>query len=126
MRPFAWETPMWHEMFEHMETVYPKVDLIERDEEILVRAELPGVQKDDLEVSVSNDLLTIKAVQRKEEKEERGDFLRREISHGAFSRTLRLPAMVDTAKAKARFEGGVLELVMAKVEKARRQTIRVE
>lgn len=126
LRPFAWERPLWHELFEPMEASFPKVDMIDRDDEILVRAEIPGVAKKDLEVLVTDDTLTIKAARRREEKEEKGDFYRREISHGAFARTLMLPATVDGAAAKARFKDGVLELTLVKVEKAKRHSVPVE
>jgi len=126
MRPFGWEHPFWHERFEPMEAAFPKVDVIDRDDELLVRAEIPGVTKEDLEVSVTDDSVTIKATRRHEEKAEKGEFYRREISHGAFARTLMLPATVDGAKAKARFQDGVLELTLTKLEKAKRHTVRVE
>ena len=126
MRPFAWDRPQWHELFEPMEVAFPKVDLIDRDDEILVRAEIPGVTKEDLEVSVTDDSVTIKATRRHEEKAEKGEFYRREISHGALARTLMLPATVDGTKAKARFQDGVLELTLTKLAKAKRHTVRVE
>ena len=126
MRPFAWDRPLWHELFEPMEVAFPKVDLIDRDDEILVRAEIPGVTKEDLDVSVTDDSVTIKAARRHDEKQAKGEFYRREISHGAFARTMVLPATVDGAKAKARFEDGVLELTLAKREQAKRHNVRVE
>jgi HSP20 family protein len=104
----------------------PKVDVIDRDEEVVVRAEVPGVEKDDLEVSVSDNTVTIKGETKHEQKEEKGNYFRSEISRGSFTRTVTLPGVVDTDKAKASFKDGVLELTMPKGEKARRRTVKVD
>jgi HSP20 family protein len=103
----------------------PSVDVIDRDDEVLVRAAVPGYKKDDLEISVSGDMLTISGETRSEEKEEKGDYYRAEITRGAFSRTIALPAAVDDAKAKATMKEGVLELTLPKVEKSKRRTIAI-
>ena len=127
MRPFPeWERHVWPDLFAPMEMTFPHVDIIDRDDQILVRAEIPGVEKEDLDVSVSDDRVTIKAARTQQEKEETGDFYRREISHGTFSRSLVLPAEVDGAKAKASFNHGLLELTLPKVEKTRRHSIPID
>lgn len=104
----------------------PKVDVIDRDDEVVVRAEIPGVAKDDLDISVTDNTVTIKGETKRESKEEKGDYYRCEISRGTFARTLPLPANVDSDSAKAKFEDGVLELTIPKVEKAKRRTIKVD
>jgi HSP20 family protein len=104
----------------------PKIDVIDRDEEVVVRAEVPAVKKEDIEVSISGNMLTIKGETKHEEKEEKGDYYRSEISRGAFSRMVSLPAEVDESKARAALKDGVLELTLPKVEKARRRTIEVD
>jgi len=109
-----------------LEAKAPRVDVIERDAEVLVRAELPGVEKDKLDISLTDDTVTIKATTEHEEKEEKGDYFRCEISRGAFSRTLTLPAAVNTEKAKASFKDGLLELTLPKLEQAKRRNIKVE
>jgi HSP20 family protein len=119
MRPFAWERP-----FAEMPTV-PSVDVIDREDEVVVRAEVPGYKKEELEISVANSSLTIKGETKTEEKEEKGDYYRCEISHGAFSRTVALPAEVDDSKAKASVKDGVLELTLPKIEKSKRHTIAI-
>ena len=127
MRPFLdWERHAWPDLFAPMEMKLPRVDIIDRDDQILVRAEVPGVEKEDLDVSVSDDRVTIKAARTHEEKEEKGDFYRREISHGSFCRSVILPAEVDGTKAKAAFRQGVLELTLPKVEKTRRHSIPID
>jgi HSP20 family protein len=104
----------------------PKVDVVDRDEDVLVRAELPGVEKKDLEISTSDTSVTIKATTRHEEKEEKGDYYRCEITRGSFARTVSLPAQVQSDKAKANLKDGVLELTLPKVEKSKRRTIAVD
>jgi len=123
MRP--WRTE-WPEGLEFAELRMPKVDVIDRDEDILVRAELPGVEKKDLEISTTDTTVTIKAATRHEEKEEKGDFYRCEISRGSYARTLALPTTVESDKAKASLKDGVLELTLPKVEKSKRRTVTVE
>jgi HSP20 family protein len=126
MRPFRMEWPSWGELAAPLEARMPKVDVIDRDDEVLVRAEIPGVAKDDLDISVTDNTVTIKGETKRETKEEKGDYYRCEISHGTFARTLTLPANVDSDNAKAKFEDGVLELTIPKVEKAKRRTIKVD
>jgi HSP20 family protein len=122
MRPWSLEWPAWPEL---RELRMPKVDVIDRDEDVLVRAELPGVEKKDLEISTSDTSVTLKATTRHEEKEEKGDYYRCEITRGAFSRTVALPAQVESDKAKASLKDGVLELTLPKVEKSKRRTVTV-
>jgi len=104
----------------------PKVDVVDRESEVVVKAEVPGVDKKDLDVSVSDDTLTIKGETSHEEKEEEGDYYRSEISRGAFSRTVALPASVDGSRAKVNFKDGILEVTLPKLTKTRRHTIKVD
>lgn len=124
LRPPHWDWPMWSRRAP-FEGRWPRVDVLDRDEDIVVHAELPGVHKDDLEVSMTNDSLTIKGSAKREETEEKETYYRRELSRGTFSRTIGLPTSVDGTRAKATFKDGVLELVLPKLEKAKRQTIKV-
>jgi HSP20 family protein len=120
-RPSQWELPE----LPFGETS-PRVDVIDRENEVLVRVELPGVEKKDIDVSLGDDTVTIRATAHKEAREERGDYFRREISKGEFSRTIALPCDVDPAKAQAKFENGVLQLTLAKPERARRKQISID
>ncbi len=126
MRPFRWEWPSIGELAKPFEGKMPKVDVIERDDEVVVKAELPGVDKKDLDVSVTENSVTIKGTTRHEEKEEKGDYYRCEISRGAYARTVPLPSYVDADKAKASFKDGVLELKLPKVEKSKRRSIEIK
>lgn len=124
LRPFDWR---WPELtgFHRLEERLPRVDMIDREEEVVVRAEIPGVHKDELDVSLSDEYLTIKS-ETHEEKDEKGEFFRSEIRHGSFTRTVRLPDAVEGEKAKARFEDGLLEITIPKAERAKRHNIEID
>jgi len=115
MRPFRWDLPR----LRSAEARLPKVDVIDRDSEIHVRAELPGVEKKDIDVSLTDRTVTIKASTRTEKKEEKGDYYRQEISTGQVSRTVTLPAEVDGEKATAEFKDGLLEVTIPKTAAAK-------
>jgi HSP20 family protein len=125
MRPwsFRWPGRLLTAPFEGR---IPSVDVIDRDEEVLVRAELPGVDKKDLDVSMSDSEITIKGSTAREEKEEKGEYYRHEISRGSFRRTVSLPAAIDAEKAKAQFKDGILEIRLPKRERAKRQRLSIE
>ncbi|MGH8508996.1 MAG: Hsp20/alpha crystallin family protein [Gammaproteobacteria bacterium] len=125
LSPFERFFPSFPELRAPFEGRMPKVDVIDREAEIVIRGELPGVAKDDLEVSMTDDAVTIRASTRHEEKEEKGEYRRRELSRGEFQRVVALPAAVKGAEAKANFKDGILELVLPKLEPAKRRTIKV-
>jgi len=125
MRPWRFEWPSFPELT-LPEMKLPKVDVVDRETEVVIKAEIPGVEKKDLDISVGEDTVTIKGSTRHEEKEEKGDYYRREISSGAFLRTVALPAIVDGSKAKASFKDGMLELTLPKTEKAKRHSVKVD
>ena len=92
----------------------PSIDEVESDKEIVVRAELPGVDEKDLSVTLQGNLLTIKG-EKKSEKEEKGkNFHRSESYYGSFQRTLPLTVSVDAEKIKAGYKKGVLEVHLPK------------
>jgi HSP20 family protein len=126
LHPFRWEWPLRTEPMTLFEGKMPKVDVIEREAEIIVRAELPGVEKEGVDVTVTDHTLILRAETKHEEKEEEGKYFRQEMSHGEFQRTLQLPDAVDEEKAKATFRNGVLEITLPKLEKTLRTKIRVE
>ncbi len=126
MHPFRWEMPSLAELGAPFDLKNPGVDIIERDNEVVVKAEVPGVKKEDLDVSVTENSVTIKGCTSHEEKEDKGDYYRSEIRSGSFSRTVALPANVDGDKAKATFQDGILELTIPKVEKSKRKTVTID
>ncbi|HKJ75854.1 MAG TPA: Hsp20/alpha crystallin family protein [Gammaproteobacteria bacterium] len=127
MRPWrgGWG-PRWSELAAPFEGGWPKVDVVEKDDQVVVRAEVPGVKKEDLDVSITDNTVTIRGSTQEETKEEEGDYYRREISRGSFSRTVTLPGGVNGDKAKASFNDGMLELTLPKEERSKRRKIKVE
>lgn len=104
----------------------PLVDLYETKDNLVVKAELPGVKPEEVEVSIVGDTLTLKG-ERKEEKEAREEgYYHRELTYGAFHRSLTLPQTVDPGKVKATFKNGILEIVLPKKEEAKPKAIKVE
>jgi HSP20 family protein len=126
LRPFRWEWPTLTEAAAPFGGKLPKVDVIDREKEVLVRAEVPGVEKDKLEISVSEASITIKGTAHHEAKEETGEYYRCETTHGEFARTVGLPAEVDSEHTKATYKDGVLEITLPKVKKAHRHTVKIE
>ncbi len=116
----TWTPTIWHERTRPI-----PVDLYETEDAVVARAALPGVDPEDVEISVNDDLLTIKGETKHKEKEEREHFLRRELSYGAFGRSLPLPASVDAEKATAEYEGGVLTITLPTVLGSRTKTINI-
>jgi len=103
----------------------PKIDVKESDKDITISAELPGIDDKEIDVSLSRDALTIKG-EKKEEKEEKGkDFYRMERSFGSFSRTIPLPAEIDTGKVKAEFKKGLLTVTLPKTAQAAEKTKKI-
>lgn len=125
LRPFREMWPEWARFEEGLEFRTPRVDVINRDEEVLVRAELPGVKREDLTVELTGDVLTIRGEQHHEERKEEGDVVRAEIARGAFSRTMTMPGGLDGEHVKAEFKDGVLEVHLPKLEKTERRRIEI-
>lgn len=104
----------------------PAVDVMETADSVIVKAELPGIESKDVDISVSGDTLTIKG-EKKEEREEKGkSFYRAERSYGSFCRTITLPADVEAEKAKADYKNGVLEITLPKSEKVKAKRIPIK
>ncbi len=127
MRPFRFDHPMWSDWTSPIERkLLPRVDVIERDKEVVLRAQVPGVDKKDLSVSVSDNMVTIKGETSHESKEEKGDYFRRECSHGSFTRTIPLPHDVDGNQARAVFKDGMLELTVPKRGQSKKREVTIE
>lgn len=108
------------------EEISPSVDIFEEDNDVVVKAELPGMKKDDIEVTLSDDTITISGKKKREEKVEKKNYYRYERSFGSFTRSFRLPMDVQTDKAKATFKDGILEIRIPKTEEAKRRTRKLE
>lgn len=101
------------------------VDVYETPGELVVKAAIPGVDPKDVDISVEEDVLTIRGETRHEEEAAEDHFIRRELRYGAFQRTLRLPPTVDADKATASFEHGVLKLQLPKRPEAKARSIKI-
>jgi HSP20 family protein len=96
----------------------PRVDMFEEKGNVVVKADLPGLKREDIEVKLTDNTLTITGENRWEEKVERKDFLRLERSHGIFTRTLNLPDGLKLDEVTANFKDGVLEITIPRLEGA--------
>jgi HSP20 family protein len=101
------------------------VDVKQKGEDIEVKASLPGVKPEEIDVSVEDGVLTIKAETTTETETEETGYLLRERSYGSFYRALRLPDTVDAGKIKSSYENGVLHITMPKAEEKKRKQIKV-
>jgi HSP20 family protein len=117
-RPFSLLRPSFWPPTGLMHEVSMTCDIYEDNGNIVVKAELPGMKKEDIDVEIAGDVLTISGEKKKEEKVEEKNYYRMERSLGAFSRSFSLPASVQTEKIKAHFKDGVLEVIIPKTEEA--------
>ncbi len=111
---------------ETVETFMPNVDVKEKDKEILVTAELPGMDAEDIEINVSDDVLTLRGEKKEEKEEKEGDYYRRECSYGSFHRDIPLPVEVDTDKVEAEFKRGVLKIKLPKKPESERKAKKIQ
>jgi len=123
-RARSWWSQRWLRPDEE-EITAPAIDLYEDKDDIVVKVELPGMKKDDVEVNLSNHLLTIKGQKKKEEEIKEENYYRCERSYGSFLRTVELPKDVHSDKVKATFKSGVLEVRLPKTEEAKSKEIKV-
>ena len=127
MRPMAWNWPLWGALEETLEQIrVPQLDVIDRDKEILIRAEVPGVDKKDIQVSLTNSTLNITGSVSRESREQKKDYVRCEISRGNFSRSLSIPEGVDGAKVTASLHDGILEVILPKEASIQRRAVEVK
>ncbi|HEU4344012.1 MAG TPA: Hsp20/alpha crystallin family protein [Candidatus Binatia bacterium] len=122
--PSLWSERLWPQRSLGMPE--PAVDIYDEKDEFVVKAELPGMSKDDIQVNVTDNVLTIKGEKKKEESKEEKDYYRSERIYGAFMRSLSLPAEINSEKVRATFKDGVLEVRLPKSEQAKKKQISVE
>ena len=101
------------------------LDVIETGEDFVVKAAVPGIDPADVDISVEDDVLSIKGEFHQAEETNEDSYLRRELRFGSFQRTLRLPPAVDAERAHAKFEHGVLTLTLPKKPEARARSIKI-
>ncbi len=90
----------------------PEIDVFQKNNELTIRADLPGMKKDEVSVDITDDAITIRGERKRESEEDRDGFYRSERSYGSFCRVIPLPEGAMTEQAKAHFRDGVLEVTM--------------
>lgn len=125
-RPFG--RPFWSGMPRMMEEIEPtpSVDIYEEGDNIVLKSEMPGMSKEDVEVNLTDDTITISGEKKKEEKVEKKNYYRLERSFGSFKRSFALPAGVQSDRAKASFKNGVLEVAIPKSEEAKKKEKKIK
>lgn len=104
----------------------PSVEVADTKDTIVVKAQVPGISKDNLQVNITADAITLKGELKEEEKKEDKNYSRQEIRYGAFLRTVPLPAAVQADKATAQLKDGVLEITLPKSEPAKVKEIPIQ
>jgi len=104
----------------------PAIDMYQTDNEVILKAALPGIKPNEVQINVDNDVLTIRGETKNEEQQKDQSWHIRERSWGAFERSVRLPISVVADRAKADFENGILTITLPKSEKAKPKTITIK
>lgn len=103
----------------------PAMDIYETDSEVVLKCALPGVKPEEVDISMTGDLLTIKGETKVEEQVKQEDYYLQERRYGAFTRSVTIPVPVVAEKAEARFEHGILTLTLPKAEEVKPKSIKV-
>jgi HSP20 family protein len=106
--------------------VFPPMNITQDDDKFYLRAEIPGIQTDELSITALRNRVTISGSRQIPSENGRASYHRKERPEGAFSRTVRLPTEVDAERVEARYSGGILTLVMPKAEAAKPRQIAVK
>lgn len=123
--PRLWRRPdLWR--FRPLSLEVPALDIYEQKDYLVVKAEIPGLTKDELDISLEGNTLTIKGQKKKEEEIKEEDYYRCERTYGAFSRRVELPVEVKPDKVNASFKNGVLEIRLPKTGQAKKNVVKVK
>ena len=104
----------------------PSLDISETKDNFVVKAEVPGVDAKDIDISLTGDVLTIKGEKKQEKEEKEEDYHLIERGYGSFSRSVRLPAEVESGKIKAAYKDGILSITLPKSEKAKAKEVKIK
>ena len=104
----------------------PAIDVSETDDQVLVKAVMPGVKPEDLDINISGNTLTIKGETKEEHEDKNGKYYHRECYYGNFARSITIPTDLKADKAEANLENGVLTLSIPKAEELKPKTIKVK
>lgn len=121
-------TPSWMPRlkFPELTDVSTSVDMFEDGDELVIKADMPGMKKEDISIDFADDVISISGEKKTEEKVERKDYFREERSYGSFSRKLRLPVEIQIDKTSASFKDGVLEIRMPKSETEKQKVRKIK
>jgi len=114
------------EEFAKFEDLTPKVDMFDSKNELVVKMEVPGIDKKNINISISDGMLNVQGEVKKEEETKKDDYYYSERSYGSFSRRLRLPVDVKEDLVKATYKDGVLEIKLPKTAKSKPKEIKVQ
>ena len=120
-RPLIW----WRAPREELGWM-PSVEMYEKEDKFVVRTELPGMRKEEFDISVLGNTLTIKGERKAESEVKDEDYYRCELCYGKFSRSVALPAAVEAKKVEANYENGILEVTLPKAEEAKPKKVEVK
>lgn len=104
----------------------PAVDILETPDSIVMKAELPGLKKEDIDIQVRDNTLTLRGERRFDKEEKQENYLRIERAYGSFHRAFTLPTTIQQERIRAVFRDGVLELMLPKAEEAKPKQIQIE
>ena len=127
-----WSRPfprLWRPNFSRLRSISleaPVLDVYEQKDDLIVKAEIPGLTKDEIDITLEGTTLTIKGEKKKEEEVKDENYYRCERTYGAFSRSIDLPVAVQTDKVNASFKNGVLEIRLPKTEEAKKSIVKVK
>jgi HSP20 family protein len=124
-RFFDLDFPAPREFFKEGEWL-PRVDVSEGAKEITVKAEIPGVEAKDIHIALEGRMLTVKGEKKQEKEEKEENYHRMERSYGSFSRTIELPAEVDSSNVDASYKKGILKIVLQKVKASETKKIEIK
>ncbi|NIP37596.1 MAG: Hsp20/alpha crystallin family protein [Candidatus Dadabacteria bacterium] len=123
--PASWMSMPALRRFKTIEEFSPVVDMYDNKDEIVVKAEIPGMKKEDVHVTTTEDSVTIKGEMKKEEEVKEDDYYYSERSSGSFSRTLHLPSKIKTNKVDAKFDNGLLEVHLPKADESKPKEVKI-
>jgi HSP20 family protein len=122
--PMAWKWP-FGEGYEERFEAFPKLDILDKDEALVIRAEMPGIKKEDIDIKIAGDRLTLEAKREFKDEEKKDEFYRHEMAYGRLYRAVRLPVEVMVDEAKAELKDGILEVYLPKTEATTPYTVKV-
>lgn len=117
--------PQWRSLWQAEGGATLAMDVYETDDALVVSAPVPGIKPEEVEITITGNTLTIKGETKAEEREEKGNFIRQEVRYGSFQRSLALPVDVQSDKADALFENGMLKLTLPKAEQVKPKSIKI-